>query len=376
MKNPTIILRMTNACNLNCTYCYDKKNHININHENEKIDERLDEIINNINRIQINKEERSKIIFHGGEPLLIRADIYEKLIKEIIKTHPNVNFSIQTNATLLDENYIKVFKKYGVSIGISLDGYNEEQNKCRVYANGKNSYNLVMKKIKLLKDNEMKFGIIMTLSKGIVGHEKELYDFIAENRIGCNIRPAFLSGNGEDKELIMTNEEYYNFFKNIFEIWYADKERIKLTQIREIYEEFAKALNSKYEVKSCSVSDKCFENFISLDIDGNLYSCNRAYNNKELYYGNMKEIKMERVYEKMKNFIEERRKYVENSKCKKCMIYRYCKGGCPASAYNTNGTIYSADDYFCEARIRIYEYVKKRLKETGAIEQYKEMKKV
>ena len=255
-----------------------------------------------------------------------------------------------------------------------MDGYNETQNKCRVYANGKNSYDLVMKKIKLLQDNNMRFGIIMTLSKGIVGHEKELYDFIAENRIGCNIRPAFFSGNGDDNEFVMTNEEYYNFFKNIFEIWYNDKEKVKLTQIREIYEEFAKALNVKYKVKSCSVSENCFENFISLDIDGNLYSCNRSYNNKELYYGNMKNKKIEEVYKKMKEFVEERKKYIENSKCKKCVIYRYCRGGCPASAYNTNGSIYSGDDYFCEAKIKIYRYVKARLEETGARELYEKSK--
>ena len=107
MKNPTIILRMTNACNLNCTYCYDKKNHINVNHENDKISEKLDELVDNINKIQANKEKMSRIIFHGGEPLLIRADIYDKLISKIIETHPNVKFSIQTNGTLFDENYIK-----------------------------------------------------------------------------------------------------------------------------------------------------------------------------------------------------------------------------------------------------------------------------
>lgn len=373
MRNPTIILRMTNSCNLNCTYCYDKKNHKSIISENKEIDSKIKEIVKNISKIQRDKQQQSKIIFHGGEPLLIRAEIYEKLIKEILKNNPNVKFSIQTNATLLNEDYIEIFKKYKVNIGISLDGYNEEQNKCRVYKNGKNSYDIVMKKINLLKEKDAKFGIIMTLSNGIIGHEQELYDFISSNKIGCNIRPAFLCENDKN-DFVMTNEEFFCFFTKIFEIWFEDENKVGLTQIREIYEEFAKALNKKYIVKNCAVSENCFENFISLDMDGNLYSCNRTYNNKKLYYGNIKDIEMEELYDKMKEIVKRRKEYIKNSKCKECIIFNFCKGGCPANAYTKNGTIYSADDYFCEAKVNIYKYIRKRLEDAGYIAYYENYK--
>ena len=194
-NNPTIILRMTNSCNLNCSYCYDKNNHINPQKENIKFLNNMNTLVDNIKKILVNKNCRDKIIFHGGEPLLIDAKNYENLILKLIQFNPYIRFSIQTNGTLLTKEHINVFKKYNVSIGISLDGYNEEMNKYRIYSNGKNSFKIIMKKIEILKNEKVKFGLIMSLSKEILGHEQELYDFIAQNNIKCNIRPIFMNEN-------------------------------------------------------------------------------------------------------------------------------------------------------------------------------------
>jgi len=369
-KNPTIILRMTNACNLNCTYCYDKNNHISPQKENYKIIENLNDIVNNITKILYNENDRNKVIFHGGEPLLINADTYEKLISKILDNRPNTKFSIQTNGTLLTKEHITVFKKYNVAIGISLDGYDEETNRYRVYKNGDNSFKKVMEKINILNNENVKFGIIMSVSKMIIGHEQELYDFIYRNKLKCNIRPVFLSSEGLEN-VIMTNEDYYEFFKNIFEIWINDKEKIKFKQITELYEEFAKALEPKFQVKKCSCSGNCFENFISLDMDGELYSCNRNYNNEDFYYGNIKNTTMEEINRKTVEISKNRQNKILESKCKQCSLFEECKGGCPANAYIKYGSIYSSDDYFCEANIKIREYVKRRIRELNLLSEYK-----
>lgn len=174
---------------------------------------------------------------------------------------------------------------------------------------------------------------------------------------------------------VMTNKEYVEFFKNIFEIWIKDTNKIKLKQINEIYEEFAKSLEPTFEFKKCSCSDNCFENFISLDIEGNLYSCNRTYNNKLFYYGNIKDINNDDINKKIKKILENRNKYILNSKCAKCELYEECKGGCPANAYTQHGNLNSADDYFCSAKIEIRKYVNRRLEQLGITEEYKENSK-
>ena len=153
MRNLVIILRMTNSCNLNCTYCYDKKNHLKIRNESHRVKENIENMKQYIKKLNPNEKERSRIIFHGGEPLLINATVYEELIKSIKEILPNAQFSIQTNGTLITKENIEVFKRYNVSVGISIDGYNEEQNYCRIYKNGNNSFKVVMKKIKKIQES-------------------------------------------------------------------------------------------------------------------------------------------------------------------------------------------------------------------------------
>lgn len=369
-RNPTIIFRMTNACNLNCAYCYDRNNHLNYKEENKSFSKRIDKIVQYMQKILSNNTTRSKIIFHGGEPLLIDAANYEELISKILNVRPNVKFSVQTNATLLTKKHIDVFKKYNVSLGISLDGYNKEMNKYRVFSNGRSTFDLVMKKIKLLRQEKMNFGVIMSLTKDIIGHEEELYDFISENNLKCNIRPVF--SNSNENDMLMSNDDYFKFFKNIFEIWIEDEKRIRLRQINEIYEEFAKSLDENCRFGKCSSSGECFKNFISLDSNGDLYSCNRTYKNKSFYYGNIEDMTSYEIESKMQYMIKKRQSYIFSSKCKECELFNECKGGCPANSYIKYGNIYSMDDYFCESKIKIRKYVRDKITEMGLVKEYNE----
>ncbi len=374
-ENPTIIFRVTNNCNLDCVYCYDKKNHSNIYNESKIIKSNIKSIVSTIEKIWINKSIKANLIFHGGEPLLVNANTYRLLIEEIIKLYPNASFSIQTNGTLLSKEHIRIFKKYNVNIGISLDGCNEQQNQFRIYSNGKNCFNKVMEKIELLKNEKARFGIIITLTKAILGHERELYDFIAANRLRCNIRPAFLSDNNI-KNFALTNEEYSIFFKNLFDIWLNDDRKIDLTQINEMYEEFAKCLDNNKTYGNCSTCGECFGKFISLDAIGNIYSCNRTYENEKFYYGNINNMTREELALKCDELNKIRKSYLEGSKCKDCALFNECHGGCPANAYTLHKDICSADDYFCDSKLEIKKYIQSELKNKGLVEEYNKLKNV
>ena len=259
-----------------------------------------------------------------------------------------------------------------MTVGISLDGCNEEQNSCRIYKNGKNTFNRVMESIHLLQKNNVKFGVIITLSKKILGHENELYEFIKVNRLQCSVRPAFPVRNSNNK-LILSSKEYFEFFKNFFDIWYEDKSnKVKLNQIIDVAEEFFKVLEPKYRVNSCSDCKNCFENFICLDREGNLYSCNRNYGIEEFFYGNINKVSLNDVYNKIDYLKKERIKYLNNSKCKKCAIFEYCYGGCPSCAYNIHNTYLYPEDYFCYSKIEIRNYILKKLQNNGDLEYYQQ----
>ena len=368
MRNQTIILRMTDNCNLNCTYCYDK---MNKNKDKNNFEKDIEEVIKYILFLNNDEKQVQKIILHGGEPLTIPINQYEIFLEKLTKKLPKCKFSIQTNATLLTVEHIKLFEKYNINVGISLDGCNEEQNSCRIYKDGHNSFDKVMQSIELLQKSKIHFGIIVTISKKHINQEKELYNFIKENNLRCSIRPAFPVKNSKN-DMILSSNEYYNFFKNLFDIWYDDESgAISINQIADLYDELFKVLESKYRVNCCSDCETCFGKFISLDRKGNVYSCNRTYGLKEFYYGNINEITKEELNSKIESFNKNRVSYLRNSKCTSCKIYEYCYGGCPASAFNIYGTYLSAEDIFCDAKIKIHEYIIKKLEKNGDLEYYK-----
>lgn len=357
----TIIFRTTNECNLRCKYCYDANNHdneISKNIATKTFLENEKAILQDMKKI-LNGEKRPKIIFHGGEPLLVDANVLDDFCGSLLKEMP-ARLSIQTNGTLINEDTIKLFEKYNINVGLSLDGANEYQNSARIFKSGKNSFSTVMEKIKLLNAKNVHFGIIISINKLHLGAEKELYDFIADNNLNCNIRPVYSSLNG-DNSLVMSSDEYIMFFKNLYDIWYNDSQkRVSTRQINEFYKELKKVVTNDYRDRICECSNSCFLDFISLDPYGELYSCNRLYNIPEFYYGNIRNMSMDEVKKKAERLALERLIYVSDE-CKECNIFNKCYGGCPAEAYSSYGTINHKSD-FCLIRKNINQYIKEKIK--------------
>ena len=124
--------------------------------------------------------------------------------------------NIVFNGTLINDEVIDFFKEHNFSVGISLDGCNERQNQARVYPSGKNSFGTVLRNINKLQENDVKFGVIMSITKAHKDCEKQLYDFIGEKKLSCNVRPVFAS-DVNDTSHVMSVEEYANFFSNLFD---------------------------------------------------------------------------------------------------------------------------------------------------------------
>ncbi len=355
----TIIFRTTNECNLRCKYCYDNSNHdkeISRKIATTNFSYNLDNIIRDAIKLY-GDSNYGRFIFHGGEPLLVDAQVLKEFCQKLSNEFP-VEFSVQTNGTLINQDYIDLFRKFKFNVGISLDGSNEKQNGARVYKEGGNSFNTVINKMNLLKEEQIKFGVIMSINKLHINHEQELYDFIADNDISINIRPIFSSLTG-DNSLVMSTAEYLTFFENLFEIWYNDTDkRVKTQQIFE-FANLVKGVILDTKNRSCECSPNCFMNFISLDANGEVYACNRLYNINDFYYGNIRKMSMEQLETKVKYLLELRNRQIEE-KCGGCELYTNCYGGCVAEAYSQFGLIGEKSE-FCEIRKELNNYAKKKV---------------
>lgn len=358
----TVIFRPTNSCNLRCSYCYDKNNHSlpeqQIRQNATKLFEREEEqLLRSLDMIY-QGEKKPKIIFHGGEPLLISPEVLNRFCHRL-KDQQDIRFSIQTNGTLINDEVIDLFKEHNFSVGISLDGCNEQQNHARVFPNGINSFQPVIKNIAKLQDANVKFGIIMSITNAHQNSEQQLYDFIANNGLSCNIRPVFASDSAT-AQTVMTEEEYAKFFSKLFDIWYDDEEKkVGTHQILEIYQALKKELSPSYIDRNCSNSAHCFRDFISLDVLSNLYACNRLYGIDKFYYGNLKTTTMKEVYQKVDKLITERQQAIATT-CSGCETLKECNGGCPAEAYDIYGDI-KHPTTACKVKKLVSDHVRGRL---------------
>lgn len=138
-------ISINNQCNLKCKYCHFSEKNVYIKNEYMNIFIILDNIIAHINKYNINM---FKLGFVGnGEPLLEYDNIkkYILYIKNYIK-QGKIHVYIITNGLLLDEEKLSFFKKYSISVGVSLDGIKNIHDKLRC-----NSFDKVMKNIELYK---------------------------------------------------------------------------------------------------------------------------------------------------------------------------------------------------------------------------------
>ncbi len=159
-----LILIVTESCNLRCNYClysgeYDNsRTHSSFRMSIEVAKEAVQKYLNSVKEIKKVKPIFSPVIgFYGGEPLL-----NYKLIKQIVQYTKEIYtgevcFNITSNATLLDEEKIDFLVENDFFLSISLNGYQEENDRMRVYINGKGTYSDIMSKLKLIRDKYPKY---------------------------------------------------------------------------------------------------------------------------------------------------------------------------------------------------------------------------
>lgn len=227
MKNiSTFFLRVSARCNLNCSYCYVFK-HIDQSWKNlppilpnEQVilfADRLKEYINN-------KEIKNiQIVFHGGEPLLVgenRLLEYMNIINNTINGLVKISYSMQTNGTLITENFVEKAYSYGLKLSLSIDGPKHIHDKNRKMYNGTGSFEKVMKSINILQKCPHLFdGVIGVIDP--FSDPNELFNFYDKNNI--NHIDLLLPDANYDRPPIYRNiysDIYKNWLIKSFDIWF------------------------------------------------------------------------------------------------------------------------------------------------------------
>ena len=165
LKQLTVILKVSERCNINCSYCYffngndqtykDHAAFISLDTINNTADFLSKSIVNhNIKFLRID--------FHGGEPLLLKPEYFSQICEIFIKKLDHLTklqFVVQTNAILLNDNWLNILDKYKVNVGVSIDGPPKIHDKYRIDHHNRGTYARVRKGIDLLREKKLKKSI-------------------------------------------------------------------------------------------------------------------------------------------------------------------------------------------------------------------------
>lgn len=332
-KFALLILEVTDACNMKCDYCFEgKKEHCHTYMKTETACKAF-ELFS-----QLNCSERIMVEFNGGEALL-NFDMIKSSVTQILEYAKNkkinVDFTLQSNGTMLNKDIIDFLKRYDIPIGISMDG-GEKYNIGRKLKNGDKVYPLLLDKISMLKKQGKDFCTLSVVTKS--GQYKDILGL--QKRIGnieCRINLINKVGNGAD--ISLTSNEISNIANDFLAF---AKEVIHEKTLYEAnlacYLMGLMLFNPFMCYKTPCGSGK---NQLYVKADGTVVACQESCYINEGFIGNVSDMDIETLKQGIRKneWINSTDKYKDREKCQKCQWKKICHV-CPA--------IMKVDETMCE----------------------------
>ncbi len=185
----TMVLNVTNQCNLSCTYCYEYGEDKIVQTDNGRQPKMMteDTARESVDFLLRESGTDAHMTFFGGETLMnfrVLKTTVAYATEQAAALGKTIDFSMTTNATLLSDDVIDFLAEHRFGVTISMDGPPELQNKFRVFHNGKGSYDVIAPKIKALiaKHRSRPIGARVTLTKDTLD-VRRIYDHLT-NEIG------------------------------------------------------------------------------------------------------------------------------------------------------------------------------------------------
>jgi uncharacterized protein len=236
------------VCNLDCSYCFFLSKEMlypgsRFRMADELIEEYLRQLIEAHSRVP-----EVTIAWKGGEPTLMGLDFFRRSV-ELADAHllpgQRAAYTIQTNATLLDEAWAAFFKQTDFLVGVSIDGPRELHDAYRVDKGGKGSFDKVARGLDALREARVDWNALTTIHAANAEHGREVYRFLSDE-LGAKFvqfipiieRVAEADANGaavpwtswRDRPLYVqegdtvtgrsvTGEQYGRFLIDVFEEW-------------------------------------------------------------------------------------------------------------------------------------------------------------
>jgi len=341
-------------CNLDCTYCFYRPK-LDLYPETKwhcMSEEVLESFIAQYMRLA---GLQASFGWQGGEPTLAGLAFFEKVVafqQQYGFPGQLVGNGLQTNGTLLDDDWARFLRRYNFLVGVSLDGPPEFHDHYRTHRGGQPSFDRVMAGIEALKRHRVEFNILVLLNDRNVKHPREVWQFLRDHDfhylqfIPCVERdPA----TGQPTPYSITAEEYGEFLCVIFDEWL--REDRPPTFVRLFDDVLAQYVQG--ENPCCIFRERCGD-YVVIEHNGDVYACD-FFVEPEWRIGNLMETPLAKLVASDHLETFRQRKMRLAPACRACRWQEFCHGGCcKYRMVLTNDP--AQPTYFCAAYRRFFAH--------------------
>lgn len=358
-------------CNLACKYCYYlEKNKLYPTAQRHLMS---DEMLEQFTREYIEAQTMNQVLFtwHGGEPLLRSIDFYRKALslQQKYAGGRRIDNVIQTNGTLLTDEWCEFFAQNHWLVGISIDGPQPYHDHYRLTAAGKPSWQKVMQGIKLLKKHGVEWNAMAVVNAYNANHPLEFYRFFKEN--GCQFLQftpiverltrhedgrtlASLADKDEISlsEASVAPEQWGYFLCAIFDEWVRK-------DVGKIFVEIFDCTLANWMGISpgiCAYSKECGHAGV-MEHNGDVYSCDH-FVFPEYKLGNIRDHSLiDMLYGEQQQKFSRLKHSSLPRQCKECDMEFACHGECPKNRFMKDKYGDSGLNYLCPGYYHYYQHV-------------------
>lgn len=358
-------------CNLACKYCYYlEKNKLYPTAQRHLMS---DEMLEQFTREYIEAQTMNQVLFtwHGGEPLLRSIDFYRKALslQQKYAGGKRIDNVIQTNGTLLTDEWCEFFAQNHWLVGISIDGPQPDHDHYRLTAAGKPSWKKVMQGIKLLKKHGVEWNAMAVVNAYNANHPLEFYRFFKEN--GClflQFTPIVerltrhedgrtLASLADKDEISLSEasvapEQWGYFLCAIFDEWVRK-------DVGKIFVEIFDCTLANWMGISpgiCAYSKECGHAGV-MEHNGDVYSCDH-FVFPEYKLGNIRDHSLiDMLYGEQQQEFSRLKHSSLPRQCKECDMEFACHGECPKNRFMKDKYGDSGLNYLCPGYYHYYQHV-------------------
>jgi len=347
-------------CNLNCRYCYYTSKPSELYPDVREFMMTPDILEAYTHQYLSAGLEQTDFGWQGGEPTLAGLDFFRKAVnlqEQHAADKQRVANGLQTNGTLLNDEWCEFLSEKDFLVGISIDGPPQWHDAFRRDGAGNPSFHRAWSGLELMRKHGVEFNALATLNSANATHGGDIYRYFVNRGVQyLQFIPILEPGpGGQPADFSCTGEQFGRFMLEVFEVW-ADRD------IGKVSERFID--NCLHQIifgnaSMCCYSERC-ANALVLEFNGDVYACDHFVLKKWLV-GNIMARPLEDLVrdDKLNEFAKMKTQLPEA--CKDCEFLPFCNSGCPKH-HRPIGTDAKRVNHFCEGYKMFFSHALGELK--------------